>query len=1076
MAVRVAAGDGHEVALSNAGSVADDEPPVSTMIGSSMGSDEGDVTQSKGLEKRNADVTPDVSKSDGIPLRKALVIELCAGSAKLSSACAKIGFTALAVDFSGNKHATYHHVVFLDLRLTESWQLLQRLVSQHSTIWVHIAPPCGTASRARERPLRENYWGPKPLRSSDFPWGLNNLSQQDRARVESANAIYKHVASFCEFLDSLGIGWSIENPTRSYLWELPPYVALLRVSAKYDFHSCMHGGSREKSTTFLSNRNLGQLCLWCDGSHAHLPWGVSNDGSFATAEEAEYPMLLCDRLAQIWLDMALEMGFQQLDQLDDVSGKARADIAARVQPRRSIPPLVREFSRILEVQVPGGVVQLDSKLCLVNAFADIPAGSKRLKTTVKRVGESSDTAVFMLFGVYYKENEFLDIARSLDHPFDTFCDVPDCNLRLLYFMMTSGPVALMKYRLEVVEKWRGWLRILLGREKELHRSLEADVESVISKKNILLMEKISSSFGWQDQNIINDICEGFDLVGTPEPSGVFATEPNLPTMSVSQLDGLGNALKQTLWNKIEKSQHCKETWDATVLEAKEKGWLVGPLSWSEVEKRFSGDWVPVRRFGIQQSGKLRVIDDFSENATNGAFAAQEKIDLKTLEHVAWCTITLADFLWHSDSVCVRLSDGTLLEGALHSGWSRGKGAKVLTKTVDLKSAYKQYAISPSSRKRAVVSLKSPADGKAYGFVCKVLPFGASAAVVAFNRISRLVWRILSEAGIVCSAYFDDFPIVDHSDTVDGASSTIRAVMAMLGVACSEDKDVGFSVSTQMLGVVLDTSSASKGYVEIKNKPERVEALVAAIDSVLQSGAIQKSEVPRLFGRLQFAEHQISGRVGMLAMADLRELERSASVAWKLDDTAISAFENLRWRLKQPVPRTLRVKDGEKPFVVFTDGACEFSDDGKYEATAGGVLYSPDGTSECFGGRVDGGLVSSWRSNKDHIIGLVELYAVVLARSHWSSLVGGRKVIFFLDNIAAMRALIKGSSRDVAWRKLLLLFENIESECPSRCWFARVPSKSNVADGPSRSEEGVSSSGAVKTTPVCPISKSLVSWD
>eukprot|EP00434_Breviolum_minutum_P016188 symbB.v1.2.014264.t1/scaffold1033.1/size247163/2 len=893
MAACVAAGDGQLVAPSNSGVLAEDEP-VSTMSGSSMGSVGGDVTQSKGLEKRDAGDTPDVSKSDGIPLRKALVIELCAGSAKLSSACAKVGFTALAVDFSGNKHSALHHVVYLDLRLAESWQLLQRLVSQHSVIWVHIAPPCGTASRARERPLRGNYWGPKPLRSSDSPWGLNNLSGKDRAKVDSANAIYKH---------------------------------------------------------------------------------------------AEYPRLLCDRLAQIWLELALEMGFQQLDQLDDVSGKLRADIAARVQPRRAIPPLIREFARVMEVQVPGGVVQLDAKLCLVNAFGGVPAGSKRLKTTVKRVGDSSDTAVFMLFGVYYKEDEFLNIARSLDRPFDVFCDVPDCTLRLLHFMMTSGPVALMKYRLEVVEKWRGWLRLLLGKERELHWSLEEDVESVVSKKNILLMEKVASSFDWQDQNIINDICDGFNLVGTPEPSGVFVTEPNLPTMSVSQLDGLRDVLKQTLWSKIEKGEHCEKTWDATVLEAKEKGWLVGPLSWSEVEKKFSGDWTPVRRFGIQQSGKLRVIDDFSENATNGA---QEKIDLKTLEHVARCTITLADFLWHSDSVSVRLSDGTLLEGALHSGWSRGKGAKVVSKTVDLKSAYKQYAISPTSRKRAVVSLKSPADGKAYGFVCKVLPFGASVAVVAFNRISRLLWRILTEAGIVCSAYFDDFPIIDHSDTADGASSTIRAVLAMLGVACSEDKDVGFSESTQMLGVVLETSSASKGFVEIRNKPDRVEALVAAIDSVLQVGMIRKSEVPRLFGRLQFAEHQIFGRVGMLAMADLRELEKSASVFWKLDDTAISAFRNLRWRLKQSVPRTLRVKDGEKPLIIFTDGACEFSDDGRYEATVGGILYSSDGTSECFGGKVDGGLVSSWRSDKDHVIGLVELYAVVLARSHWRSLIGGRK--------------------------------------------------------------------------------------
>ena len=96
-----------------------------------------------------------------------------------------------------------------------------------------------------------------------------------------------------------------------------------------------------------------------------------------------------------------------------------------------------------------------------------------------------------------------------------------------------------------------------------------------------------------------------------------------------------------------------------------------------------------------------------------------------------------------------------------------------------------------------------------------------------------------------------------------------------------------------------------------------------------SSVVQKSDVPRLFRRLQLAEHQISGRVGMLAMADLRDIQRSSVGVWRLDETAIAAFENLRWRLKQSVPRILRVRDGEKPVLVFTDGACELSDDGSF---------------------------------------------------------------------------------------------------------------------------------------------------
>ena len=65
------------------------------------------------------------------------------------------------------------------------------------------------------------------------------------------------------------------------------------------------------------------------------------------------------------------------------------------------------------------------------------------------------------------------------------------------------------------------------------------------------------------------------------------------------------------------------TWDATVLEAEEKAWLQGPFTWNQLEDMFEGDWMPVRRFGIQQSNKLRVIDDFTENGTKAAYSSHE---------------------------------------------------------------------------------------------------------------------------------------------------------------------------------------------------------------------------------------------------------------------------------------------------------------------------------------------------------------------------------------------------------------------------------------------------------------------
>ena len=76
MATDSVAGDGHSGAPSNSGILADEKSHVSTALESSMESMAGDVAQSKCLEQQDVKVTPEKSKCDGIPLRKALIIEL----------------------------------------------------------------------------------------------------------------------------------------------------------------------------------------------------------------------------------------------------------------------------------------------------------------------------------------------------------------------------------------------------------------------------------------------------------------------------------------------------------------------------------------------------------------------------------------------------------------------------------------------------------------------------------------------------------------------------------------------------------------------------------------------------------------------------------------------------------------------------------------------------------------------------------------------------------------------------------------------------------------------------------------
>ena len=135
-----------------------------------------------------------------------------AGSAALSAAARRRGLGAVAVDWKGNAHArdVQGDVLNIDLREAAGQEFVLRLIGADTVRWVHFAPPCGTASRARELPV-----GPPPLRDARRPWGLPGLVGADAARVQAANALYAFTVRAATACAQQGKFYTIENPDRS---------------------------------------------------------------------------------------------------------------------------------------------------------------------------------------------------------------------------------------------------------------------------------------------------------------------------------------------------------------------------------------------------------------------------------------------------------------------------------------------------------------------------------------------------------------------------------------------------------------------------------------------------------------------------------------------------------------------------------------------------------------------------------------------------------------------------------------------------------------------------------------------
>lgn len=259
---------------------------------------------------------------------------------------------AVAVDRSSNR--TSGPVTILDLTVEDDIVFLEIFIeSEKSNIMlVHLAPPCGTSSAARNKRHPDlqlaGYTLPRPLRSQQYPMGLPELRGLDAAKVKSANTLYWATYRIAKLCIRLNITVSIENPQNSLFWLTDPMSKLFSEHLGFHnvFQACMMGGDRDKRTLWwCSDQTFDSFNILCDGMHSHKAWkpvATTTGLRFPTAQEAEYPTLLCDRVAFIAKEKANNLGFVQTTSLIQ-QAKQHVNMGFLARGNK-LKPLVSEFA------------------------------------------------------------------------------------------------------------------------------------------------------------------------------------------------------------------------------------------------------------------------------------------------------------------------------------------------------------------------------------------------------------------------------------------------------------------------------------------------------------------------------------------------------------------------------------------------------------------------------------------------------------------------------------------------------------------------------------------------------------
>jgi hypothetical protein len=986
---------------------------------------------------------------------KPIFVELCSGSANLSLFVKAEGMHVVPIDHARNEHRSKVPNVVIDLSNSRQAQIILDLISSGKVAALSAGIPCGTASRARNIPLPGGEKGPVPLRSAEFPWGLPNLSTANQLRVDKANDIYKNVARIIHAATGRDIFVLIENPQRSFLWDIPYYRDLLHQGfVDVDFQHCRWNSSamasRAKWTRLRTNcKNLLQCAGVCTQTHVHLPWGRDTGGNFNTKNEAEYSDGMCAALAPV-IAKSVEhrLGFPLTREvanpnINDAQAFKKRRAAVGRQPRgKKLPAVISEFSDIKKVAI-GSVPAGNSHKILRQIFGE--GGGDGTQD-----GKEEESVVI---GMFRDPVAFLEEAKSAEHPSDLQGSVPDLLLHAIAQMLSSPAHVFVKRLISSMRELTKLVEDNKALDCEALSNANPLVARILQGKKLHTTADLIKRYDHPDKKLAQDMGKGFSISGMQPFSEVFAHDVRLPSVSVEALRENSDFNNQAMISRVKSSGDKgtdRDLWDICLSEV-ESGWLIGPFNTChDLASAISDKPHLCRRFPLVQGHKLRPIDDLSEPATNASFGTHDRIEFQDVDLIC-SVVRLLEKILSDGMDTLYLSDGSAISFKVSKEWVTLPQAKQWKgKCFDLSKAYKQLAVSPSEWWASSITTFNPIRNEASHFGQVTLPFGASGAVLAFNRASHFLWSTgVRMMGFIWTSFYDDFPTVAPSIVVQSVKAAIELYFQLLGwkVATDADKTFEFSTSFAALGVVFDVSKLIIKGSTIENKEARISKVVGQFQEVRAAKSLPPVLCDSLRGKVQFMECAIFGHAGRCASPLFNRHNRKS---YELTDGDVILIDWLCNWLSTAPPRQISPKGNGPPLLLFTDGACEFAK-GERIVTCGALLYDPtDKALLFFGLRVNKSLEDEWAaSGRNQLVTEAELLPQLISRRLWGARLRFAKLLSFLDSEPAKFCCVKGFSDTDTCNDIVRAVQLEDLKIVPATWYSRVPSFSNPSDAASR---------------------------
>ena len=392
----------------------------------------------------------------------------------------------------------------------------------------------------------------------------------------------------------------------------------------------------------------------------------------------------------------------------------------------------------------------------------------------------------------------------------------------------------------------------------------------------------------------------------------------------------------------------------------------------------------------------------------------------------------------------------------------------------------------------VVCCFSLKHGAPMFYECPSHPFGLVASVTNFCRVPAFFIHFCRAfALIVADAYVDDYATVDIAQPVrkrkrsaesaedqlrpskhartevksGNGQSVLGEIQRIVGLEFEDSKHQDQAPSSVFLGVNSDLSAADRTADPVavfSPTPERIEGLMAALAQCQHQRRLDPPTAQVLFGKLNFTIQAIAHGVGRSALQPLLQRGmrgRPEETAWTeslqhMTDFLVTLFDDM---LRRPRHHSLKLRlrpsDG-RHIILYTDASARGSVGG-----LGLVFIDLASGDRIISSAMVPATLSAYFGPRGTFINLFETVAFLAAALTLGERLRNRQIIAFIDNVSCLSWCVHGTVNNPEAARLTHAIHLRLASLGAEVFYEYVPSAANIADIPSRMEDGVSADDA-----------------